>query len=78
MAGREQLPEQFPDIHQPPALLVSGKPQIYGPLSKKELYIAVGQLRRFFQKEGQSAGNIGGGHAGSAFAGIASGTVGTA
>lgn len=72
------LSKQFPNIHQTPALLIAGKPQIYGSFPEKELDITVAEFWRFFQKEGQSAGNIGGGHAGSAFAGIASGTVGTA
>lgn len=72
------LSKQFPNIDKTPALLIAGKPQIYGPFSEKELDITVAEFWTFFQKKSQGAGYIGGGHTGSAFAGIASGEVGTA
>ena len=72
------LSKQFPNIDQTPALLIAGKPQIYGSFPEKELDITVAEFWTFFQKKSQGAGYIGCGHTGSAFAGIASGEVGTA
>ena len=48
------LSKQFPNIHQTPALLIAGKPQIYGSFPEKELDITVAEFWTFFQKKSQS------------------------